>query len=260
MTTATAPTTVPRRKSAIGGMMRRVVGITRTEVLLLIRNRVMLFNALIVAPLMVLAILTLMDVPLAPADVIMMTAMWATMFVVYLNLTAIFVSRREDRVFARMETGEASKWEALVAASIPSSAIMIVQLAGAGVLGGYLFSGTYLAEPVLAPIGMLLTIIIFVALAAATTAITKTVEAAQLTTMPVLIAIVLTSGITLPLGFLPEIVQQIAAATPLNALAALVMPGFERADIFLGPIEVLVIWALLSIGLARRYATFAPRR
>lgn len=78
--------------------------------------------------------------------------------------------------------------------------------------------------------------------------------------MPVLIAIVLTSGITLPLGFLPEIVQQIAAATPLNALAALVMPGFERADIFLGPIEVLVIWALLSIGLARRYATFAPRR
>ncbi len=260
MTTATAPPRTARQARNPAASARRVLNLARYEVLLLVRNKVMLFNALLVAPLMVFVILSLIDVPLATADVIMMTALWAAMFVVYLNLTAIFVSRREDRVFARMETGEASKWEALCAAAIPSSAIMVLQLLGAGVLGAYVFGGTVLAEPVLAPIGLLLTIVIFAALAAATTAITKTVEAAQLTTMPVLIAASLTSGMTLPLGFLPEIVQTIAAATPLNALAALVLPGFEIADLPIGPLGVLLIWTVLSIALARRYTTFAARR
>lgn len=260
MTTATVPPTGARVTRDPIASVRRVLGLARYEVLLLIRNKVMLINALVITPLMVAAFLSFLGVNLIPADVVMLTSTWGLMFVVYLNLTAIFVSRRDDRVFARMETGEASKWEGLVAAAVPSSVVMLLQLVIAGVVGMIAFDGPLFAEPVQAVIGLILAIGIFAGLAAATTAFTKTVEAAQITTMPILIGMILFSGVTFPAQLLPEIVQRIAAATPLNALLALVVPGAPVAGLPAPPLAILALWAVAALLLARRYTAFAARR
>ncbi len=262
MTTTVASTRSAKNSFDLAGSTRRILGMSRYEVTLLLRNKVMLMNALILTPLMILAFTGILGRAgmLQPSDVLMMAVTWTSAFVVYINLTAIFVSRREDRVFARMETGEASKWEALIAAAIPSIVIMIIQLLIAGIAAKIMYQGPLFARPVEAILGIILVIVTFVALAAATTSITKSVEAAQITTMPVALIAVFFSGSTLPMSFLPSFVQRLAELTPLNALSALIVPGADWSLPNYAPLLILAAWAVVSVYLARRYMSFAPRR
>lgn len=245
-----------RRPSAF----RRVFSLARYEALLIVRNKVMLFNAVALAPLFVgLIVAVNQGADFTPSIVIALMVPMAILFVVYLNLTSIFVARREDRVFARMETGEASKWEALAASAMPSVTIFLLQVVLAGTIGIFVFGGEVLYDVVGAVIGTLLVLVVFVSLAAATTAFTKSVEAAQITTLPIFAVMFLTSGVMFPVSVFPEVVQQLVAHTPLYALSGLIMgPGSVEAAI--PALSVIAIWAALSLALARRYMRFAPRR
>lgn len=251
------PTTTPPQRAAASA--RRIAAIARFELLLLARNKVMLFNALLITPGMVVFMLWVLPARPDAAALVAQMVLWATAFVVYYNLTSIFVTRREERVFARMETGEASKWEALAAAATPSVLIAVVQVVAAGVVGKIWLGGAVAAHPWQAGAGFVLVVVAFVALAGATTAFTKSVEAAQLTTMPILFAMLLTSGLLIPMSYQPHGLQVALAYTPLAALADLIMSS--AADLRAVPaLLVLAAWAALSVWLARRFTAFAPRR
>lgn len=238
--------------------LRRIAAIARSELLLLLRNKVMLVNALIMAPAMVVFVIAVF--PVRPEGSLLLSQMtlWAASFVIYYNLTSIFVSRREEGVFARMETGEASKWEALIAASVPSVAIAAIQVVAAAIAGKFWLGGTVAAHPVQGIVGFVFVTVTFVALAAATTSFTSSVEAAQLTTMPILFALLLTSGLLLPAEMFPQPVRIAISYNPLAALEDLLTESDSvRAVPALG---VLALWSIVGCLLARRCMSFSIRR
>ena len=112
--------------------LRRITAIGRAEIRLFVRNPTVLATALLFAPVTVGLMSPLLGRDLTgPAFatfLVGMLATWSMLMVVYYNLTIIFVTRREEGVFQRMSTGEASPWEALVGACLPSAAVAVAQV------------------------------------------------------------------------------------------------------------------------------------
>lgn len=270
-----SPATDPRPSSPL----RRTAAIARAEARQLGRNRTALATALLMGPTMAafLAMVNLgndLSGGTFTTFVICMLITWCVLMAIYYNLTSIFVARREDGVFKRLSTGEATSWEALVAAAVPSAGIVLAQVALGGAAAILAFGMPSVTNPLLALVGLAGAMVVCTGLAAASTAITSSVEAAQYSTMPVFMILVFFSGTNFPLAAMPEMVQTIAALTPLNAASQLVSIGLngstllgDRVDGFLGsfpaagfPLLVLGGWVVASILLARHYMRFEPRR
>ena len=103
----------------IAPFFRRTWAISKAETSLYMRNRSIALTALLFTPLLVLAsspvILREENNVFIPTMVLQLVVNTSLLLVVYFNLTAIFVARREDGVFQRMDTGEATRWETVVA-------------------------------------------------------------------------------------------------------------------------------------------------
>lgn len=259
--------------------LARIVAIARAEAKLLGRNRATLVTGLLMGPLMA-GLLALFNLDgdatggTYATFVICMLVTWSVLMAVYYNLTSIFVARREERVFKRMSTGEASGWEALIAASVPSTLILGLQVVLGAAIAVAVFGVPDLTNPLLAVLGLAGAVVVCVALAAASTAFTSSVESAQYSTMPVFVVLVFFSGTNFPLAAMPEAMQAVSAATPLNAASELISLGLNGTDL-LGdataglwssfvdagrPLLVLTVWIAGSIWLARRHMRFEPRR
>ena len=115
-------------------VIKRIYSIARAEVLLFVRNPTLLMTALLLPVVMVAVLAPSLGAAMEGASfssfIVQTLAVWALLLIVYVNLTTIFVSRREDGVFQRMSTGEASPWEGMIAASVPSVVVTLVQVAG----------------------------------------------------------------------------------------------------------------------------------
>lgn len=280
MTTTLDPRLAPATNHQPTSRWRRITAIARGEATLLVRNRAALTTALLLGPLMAgfLAIVNLgSDIPLDgtyTTFVLCLLLTWSVLMTVYFNLTSIFVTRREDRVFKRLATGEATTWEALIAAAFPSTVILLVQLVLGGIVASLAFGAPSITNPLFVLLGVLGAIVVCVALAAASTAFTSSVEAAQYSTMPGFLLLGLASGTMFPLTALPDVVQTIAALTPLNAANQLLSLGLNGTDMAgnategfaasfgdgLLALESMAIWLVLSVVAARRTMRFEPRR
>lgn len=280
MTTTLDPRFAPATDHRPTTPRRRMAAFARAEARLLGRNRVALATGLLLGPLMA-GMFVLVNLGSAQPGsgsftphVIAIVLTWSALLTVYYNLTSIFVARREDRVFKRLATGEATSWEVLVAASVPSSLILLAHLvlgSGVAILG---FGVPAAPNPLLVVPALAGTVVVCVGLAAASTAFTSSVEAAQYSTMPVFLLLSLTSGTMFPQAMLPEPMQALAALTPLNAASELLSIGLggttlvgERVDGLAAglaaagsPLLVLAAWCVLAAWLARRYMQFEPRR
>lgn len=279
MTTTLDPRFAPATRHEPTSPLRRIVALARAEGRLLARNRATLATGVLMGPLMAgfLALLQLgraTDGPAFATFVVCMLMTWCVLMAVYHNLTAIFVARREERVFKRMSTGEATAWEALVAASTPSAVIVLAQtLLGAG-LAFAAFGLPSFTNPLLVLVGIAGAVVVCVALAAVSTKFTSTVESAQYSTMPILMVLIFTSGTNFPLSALPEGLQRAASFTPLNAASDLMSIGLNGStllgrsvDGFLAscqaaafPTAVLAGWVVVTVIAARRTMRFEPRR
>ena len=111
----------------IATVFRRTWAISKAETSLYVRNRSIVLTALLLTPLLVLisspVILREENNVSIPTMVLQLVVNTSLLLVVYFNVTAIFVARREDGVFQRMDTGEATRWETVVATTVPSAAV-----------------------------------------------------------------------------------------------------------------------------------------
>ena len=114
---------------------------------------------------------------------------------------------------------------------------------------------------------------VFVLLAAVSTALTRTVELAQLTTLPVLMLSVVFSGLLFPLAMLPGALRWLGPGLPLTPVVDLLRLGltgtapggghlglaaaFGAAAI---PVFVLGAWIVAGGWAARRWFRWEPRR
>lgn len=279
-TTTTTTATAPRRPSgASGSPLRRIAALARAEVTLLLRNRVTLFNGVALAPLMVGLIAgvggdAMLDLYVpggAASTVMIMVIAFALTFVVYYNLTTVLVARREELVLKRLLVGECSRTEILIGTAVPAAVVMGLQVILAVVVAMVTIGTPTFANPVLIVVAVIGGFVVLAQLAVATSGMTRTVESAQLTTLPGLV--LLGIGAFIPTTILPEWAARILELTPLNPVAALLRLGIGGVDAEgaaltlaqtfeqgLRPLVVLVAWTLVGALLASRVMRWEPRR
>ncbi|WNB84668.1 ABC transporter permease [Cellulomonas sp. ATA003] len=269
---APIPTAVaPRRASST----RRVAALARAEMLLLLRNRTTLVIAVGLAPATVGSLAwamagTLTDDGGARAvGAFTLTSLVAValLFVVYYNLTTTFVARREELVLKRLLTGEVTPVEVVVACAVPAVAILLAQLGLGAVAVAVWLDLPPVTHPQWLLSGVVGGVVVFVLLAVASSALTRTVESAQLTTMPVLLVATALSGFTIPLEALPDVVTAIAVWTPMYPVVALLEAGFgggSGPDLSWSgvgqPLLCLVLWTVNGVWFARSRMRWEPRR
>ena len=275
-----APSTASRTTGPVSPRaLRRIAAIGRAETLLFARNPTVLATALLFAPVTVGLMGPMLGRDLTgPAFatfLVGMLATWSMLMVVYYNLTIIFVTRREEGVFQRMSTGEASPWEALIGACLPSAAVAVAQVV-LGTAAAMAFMGMHsLANPLLMLVALAGGIVFLAATAAWSSTWTATVEGAQYSTMPLFLVLIVLSGSCLPAASMSAGMRAIAARSPLYAMSDLVslgmtgtsLDGSITADGFAGtlatagrPALLLACWCVAAWAMAGRTMRFARRR
>jgi ABC-2 type transport system permease protein len=277
-TTSPPPVTAPAPRRAAPAA--RVWSLARAEILLLVRNRTTLFNALAVAPATVAFLAWIgagsfpgtgggeggADAATATFLLTSLTAI-ALVFVVYYNLTTTLVARREELVLKRLLTGQVSATEIVAACATPAVVVVLGQLVLGAVAVGVWFTLPTVANPLWLLLALAGGTVVFVLLAVVSSGLTRTVESAQLTTLPVIMLTMVLSGFTVPLDALPDVVGTVAAWTPMAPVVTLLEAGFGTgpADATVlaavgQPVVCLLAWTALALVASRRWMRWEPRR
>ncbi|MDN5893513.1 MAG: ABC transporter permease [Nocardioides sp.] len=245
----------------------RAIGLTRANWRLMLRNRLTLAYGLILPllPMLFLFSGTRGD------DTIAMTSSTTVIFLlmlfpVYYNLLSMFVSRRDELVLKRLRTGEARDSELITSMAMPGVLITLV-ITLAAVMLGFPLGQQVPTNPILLLAVVLLGAGVFTALALWTAAWTRTAEAAQITSMPV----ILLASVGPMAPIFPESARRFVELTPGSAMDTLVRLSWFGYDdgsqldfaatwgASSGPMLVLAAWVLIGWALARTYMHWEPR-
>lgn len=265
----TRPTTRPAAPNptdaATRGGLRRFAALVRGETTILLRNRTAVFTA-VAMPFIVGFAFSGMSQDRAGLGVVLTMVLIGTalMFVIYYTMVTSLVGRREQLVLKRLLAGEPTPMEILSAPAVPLWVLFGVQsLIG---IGGAVLLGT----PVLHPWALLLAVVggaaAWTALAIVSAAYTRTVESAQITTLPLILISLLLSGFSIPLEWLPEPVARVAHLLPMTPVIDLVKLAYTGAGtdghVPTGPLDLafgvggmvlpLVVWSAGSMLLGLR--------
>ncbi|WP_369208225.1 ABC transporter permease [Streptomyces sp. PU-14G] len=273
MSTTSATTTNPLKPA--GGRAstlspRRIRALARAELTLLVRNRTSLFVALLLPVVLTFSTKTAADqADLSGTGLSVGTAVlpgtvgMVLLFAVYSNLIGVYVARREELVLKRLRTGEATDLEILGAAALPSVAIGVLQSAVLLIGGALLLDVGIPSRPDLLVAGLLLGTLMMVTLAAASAALTRTAELAQLTPMPLMLATFAGSGLFVPLEVFPDTLAEVCRWLPMTPVTDLLrgawteqMSGMET----LRALAVAVGWTALGGYALRKRFRWEPRR
>lgn len=250
------------------GSRARLAAVARAELTLLIRGKVQLFTALVM-PLALTATtrstvdgMDFKDTGLSTGTVLLPSALgFVLIFAVYSNLVPAYVVRREELVLKRLRCGELRDGEILAGTALPSVVIALAQCLVIAVGGAVLLDVAAPEAPHLALAGLAGGTVMLVALAAATAAVTRSAESAQLSVAPLLMASMLGSGLFLPVELMPDRVATVCEALPLTSVIALIRSGWtgstgETAT----DLITMVAWTGLAVFAVRRWFRWEPRR
>lgn len=168
------------------------------------------------------------------------------LFSIYYPILSITAARRDEKVLKRLRVGELTDLDILISLAVPAvfSSLTIVVLSATSLilLGSPLPDNPFpliLSLPLGFPLAW--------GLALLTSTITPNAEAAQITSMPVVILIML-SPVPTRLMF-PERIGEIIDYSPFAAASDLIHLGWNDSplgsDDFLRPLLILSAWALL---------------
>ncbi|WP_406091161.1 ABC transporter permease [Kitasatospora purpeofusca] len=283
MTTATTTGPQLTRSSGVGPrstVVRRLLALGRAEGILLLRNRTALFTAVLLPVLLIGGLKNVLDQqagssPGLDVDSLLVNGAVGMVlaFVVYYNLTAAYVARRGELVLKRLRTGEARDIEILVGTAVPSVGLALLMCGVIGVVGATALHLTAPVNPLLLVVGLALAVATLMALAAVSSAFTRTVESAGITTMPVLLLTQFGSGLFVPLEVMPERLADICRLLPSTPAFQLVRVGWFGTDGSAAPtgfagtwaaaaphLVTGSVWLALTVWGAVRYFRWEPRR
>ncbi len=254
--------------------IRRTASLTRWNTVLLSRNRLAFVYA-VVLPLLPLALLFTGERGSASVGAGAIATMFLTiaLFPVYYNVLAQFVSRRDELVLKRMRTGETRDAELLASIALPG-AVSAVVLSAVAIPISAALGQPLPVNPLLYAAVAVLAVVMFTALAYWTAAWTKNAEAAQLTSMPIIILASI-GPLASSIPDMSDRLRDILSLTPGAAMADLVRigwfgfdgPAAKQATLSFAetwgqaaqPLLVMAAWTAVAIVIGRRSMRWEPR-
>ncbi|WP_328399016.1 ABC transporter permease [Streptomyces sp. NBC_00390] len=248
----------------------RLTALGRAELTLLARNRTALSVALLMPAAMILATKSTLDqmdlgkAGMSVAEAAMTSGIgMVLLLVVHINLVSAYVARREELVLKRLRTGEVPDREILAGTALPAAGLALAQCVVMVVTGVAFLDVTAPERPELLVAGALLGTVLLAALAALTSAVTRTVESAQITTLPMFMISMFGSGLFVPLEVMPARLASVCELLPLTGVMTLVRAGWlggadgsEPA----GAAVTALAWTVLSVFAVQRWFRWEPRR
>lgn len=256
--------------AAVATPASRMKALGRAELTLLGRNKSALFTALVLPAMLTFSMssavrgMDLKDTGLSVGTVLLPGSFgYVLLFAVYSALVGVFVVRREELVLKRLRTGELRDREILAGASLPAVLLALAQcvLLAAG-CSAVLDVGAPRAVW-LAVVGLVLGMALMVVLAAATAAVTRNAEGAQISVMPMLLVSMVGSGMVVPLDVMPDAMASVCELLPLTPVIELIRGGWTgdlSAYRVLGLLVTSVAWMLVGVFAVRKWFRWEPRR
>ncbi|MGW4309955.1 ABC transporter permease [Streptomyces californicus] len=265
----TAPGRSPAPPSKLSASLRRLTALSRAELVLLVRNRSAIFLALVLPVVMIFSIrASLQQIDLAGTGLSIAGAALTggigivLVQVVYMNLVTGYVTRREELVLKRLRTGEITDREILTATAVPSIALALLQCVLLVVAGAIAFDLSAPKRPELFLVGLVVGLVMMSALAAATSALTRTVQTSQLTTLPLFFVSLFGSGIFVPLDVFPDGLASVLELLPLTGVMTLVrhgwLGGVDGGDLLTAAVAALA-WTAFAVFAVQRWFRWDPR-
>ncbi|MFF3336228.1 ABC transporter permease [Streptomyces sp. NPDC002888] len=265
--TTAVPTPAERTVTTPAG---RMAALARAELTLLGRSKGALVGALLVPLALPFSLRSVIDeqgvkdVGLSVGLVLLTAAIgFSLLFAVYGPLVGVYTARREELVLKRLRTGELRDAEILAGAALPAVATGLVQSLLLAVACTVLLDVPAPEAPHLAVLGLLLGLVMCAGLAAVTAGLTRTVESAQVTTMPMALVSMIGSGVAVPLEMLPDRVASVCELLPLSPVVTLVRGGWTgglSAYEALGALATALAWTVIAVFAVRRWFRWEPRR
>ncbi|MEU6530526.1 ABC transporter permease [Streptomyces sp. NPDC046928] len=248
----------------------RMTSLARAELTLLGRSRGTLFAALFVPLILPLSAreaakqMDLAEAGLTLGTVILPASIgFSLLYAVYATLVSVYTARREELVLKRLRTGEPRDTEILAGAALPAVAVGLAQSVVLAIGCTVLLDVGAPRAPHLAVLGLLSGFVLCAALAAVTSSFTRSVESAQVTTLPVVFLSMIFSGMFVPLEVLPDRMASVCELLPLTPVITLVRGGWTgelSAYETLGAVTTALAWTVLAVFAVRRWFRWEPRR
>lgn len=265
----TAPGRSLSSPSKASASARRLTALARAELILLVRNRSAIFVALVLPIVMVFSIraslqqIDLSGTGLSIAGAALTGGIGIVLVqVVYMTLVTGYVTRREELVLKRLRTGEVTDREILAANALPAVALALVQVVLLVAAGAVAFDLSAPKRPELFLAGLLVGLVMMSGLAAATSAVTRTVQTSQLTTLPLFFVSLFASGIFVPLDIFPDGLASVFELLPLTGVMTLIrhgwLGGVEGGDLLTAAVAALA-WTAFAVFAVQRWFRWDPR-
>ncbi|MFJ3724745.1 ABC transporter permease [Streptomyces sp. NPDC090045] len=245
----------------------RLAALGRSELTLLVRNRAALGMAFLMPLLMVFVLRSSLSgaegaQALGEATVTGGIGM-VLVLVVYMNLVSAYVARREELVLKRLRTGEANDLEILAGTALPAAVLALGQIAVLAVAGAALLDVRLPRNPLLLVAAVLAGVVLLAGMSAVTSSVTRTVETAGLTTLPLFLVTALGSGLFMPADSLPDLAASLAELLPLSGVMTLVRAGWSggaEAYDLLGAALNTLAWVMITVFAVQKWFRWEPRR
>lgn len=241
----------------------RLRALARAELTLLLRTKSVIVTAVLVPLALPLSIRPALDEfdleaqGLSVGPVLLTSAIgFSFLFAVYTSLVTVFAARREELVLKRLRTGELRDAEVLVGTALPALCIGLIQSLLVAVGCTVLLDLPAPRAPHLAVLGVLAGLVLSAALAALTASVSRTVESAQVTALPLVFVSMLGSGLTVPLEVLPDKVAHVCDLLPLSPVIRLVRGGWTGQLSEYETLESTALaaaWIVLAAWAVRRW-------
>ncbi|MGW1562453.1 ABC transporter permease [Streptomyces sp. NPDC002144] len=252
------------------GSGRRMRALARAELTLLGRNRGAVVTALLVPLVLPFSVRPAVDQLDLKAEglnigVVTLTAAigFSFLFAVYTSLVGAYVARREELVLKRLRTGELDDTEILAGTALPAVCLGLTQAVVLTVGCAVLLHPGPPRAPFLTVLGILAGLVLSAAFAALTASVTRTVESAQVTALPLVLVSMMGSGIAIPAQILPDRLAAACALLPLSPAIRLVQGGWTgRLSVYeaLGAVATALAWSVVAVFAVRRWFRWEPRR
>lgn len=258
--------------SAIPPPSRQIAALIRMELLLLRRNPTATTLSVLTPLAAGIALISgdrdTDDAVTKAAGVIGMIAV----FGVHHHLTTVYASRRQEMVLRRLRAGLPSDRTILVGAA-SATVLIFLALSVLIVVYGVLVLGMPVpANPLTMLMAMLLGAAVLAAFGAALSAVTHSTEAAMLTTLPTVAIFLLAPGVLVPLGALPDSIEDIASFLPMGPFTEVLRTGWLGHEIggpdlsFAGStadalpwLAVLAAWLVIAVAVTKRHFRWESR-